>query len=182
MKANSSSVINLPECFRYPPFFKVNQLSVKADLSLTFKDSIVREPFIYDILLYNGYDAAKPWQNSGIFVPILLEEWKKEEQVLTACFKERRGKGNEELMTSSISFFIIFICWANDQPVETLESHLTWLEQKKVKPVNVKERLRFIIENPTQFHSFIQLQQLFQELAKHFIKKEALKKINKKNP
>lgn len=181
MEASNISIISLPESFRYPPFFSHNQMSVKADLHLPFEEAFEKLPFIYDILMHNGSAKEKPWQNSSVFVPLLLEAWRKKEERLTACFRERTGKGKEEAMISSISFFIVFLFWANELPVESLNNKLKWLERLRVKPVNCMERLNYILENPLQFHSFIQVQQLFHELTKQYGKKEALRNFNNRH-
>jgi hypothetical protein len=47
------------------------------------------------------------------------------------------------------------------------------------KPVNCEERLLFVINKPTQYHSFVQLQQLFDELEKIYYKAQTVKRILK---
>ena len=44
----------------------------------------------------------------------------------------------------------------------------------KIKPINIRERLDYIIQNPNKFHSFIQLSELFVEMEKLFRKQQVL--------
>jgi hypothetical protein len=104
----------------------------------------------------------------------LWQEWKEEKQVIEEIFK-KRGKAKARVQ-KGISLFIQLLHLVNDQAevIDPLD-----LSQLKIKPINVQERLDFIIKRPSLYHSFIQLNELMTELEKQYIKQLAIKKASK---
>ncbi|MGY4787825.1 YpoC family protein [Bacillus sp. OHL2] len=62
------------------------------------------------------------------------------------------------------------------ESVQTFEWEHIKQETFPVAPINWTERLEFILLKPTQYHCFIQLDELYTELKKQYGKYEALKK------
>ena len=88
---------------------------------------------------------------------------------------KKHAKGMEK----GIGLFIQFLSWSNDSQL-TLKN-LNQLTLLEIKPVNVEERLGFIISRPNLFHSYRQLSELMVEQEKLYAKKNIVKKASKPN-
>ena len=80
-------------------------------------------------------------------------------------------------MKKGIGLFLQFLFWSNDRPISAIES--TPLNLLEIKPVNLEERLGFIISRPNLFHSYRQLSELMVEHEKLFAKNKIIKKAFK---
>ncbi len=78
-------------------------------------------------------------------------------------------------MEESITAFLSFLYAVNDKHPKNKEELNKELDSLQYKPINVKERLEFIMKKPHQYHSFIQLTELFHELEKLNAKKQIIK-------
>lgn len=83
-------------------------------------------------------------------------------------------------MIDGVSLFICCLYWSSGKPVGHLDLRNTDWNSFDVQPMNVHERLNYILIRPEQYHSFVQLDQLFQECEKQFSKIMTLKNTNKK--
>lgn len=105
----------------------------------------------------------------------LFDLWNTELVIeLEKLYEERKINDAFIPMCKGTILFLYALYLTNDHSIETLQID-NWQEtiaNFNVLPVNIMDRLAFIIEHPTQYHSFIQLKQLFTEL----IKKHAIKK------
>mgnify|MGYP000924412505 CR=1 FL=1 len=133
-------------------------------------------PFLYETAFMNGQEALKPWENPGQYLPPVLQEWEKLNAELHKKFTVRKLTGVPELMRKAIAFFYELIFWCNQQPVDLSKEQLTKLT---IKPINTVERLAFITARPTNYHSYVQLAELFIELQKVFSKEQVMKKASK---
>jgi hypothetical protein len=107
----------------------------------------------------------------------LLIEWGAVKNQLEILYKNRDQKNTLEGMEKGISLFIQFLYWSNDRQIIGKES--IPVEDLEIKPVNVEERLKFIISRPNLFHSYRQLGELMIEQQKLYAKKIVLKKASK---
>jgi hypothetical protein len=82
-------------------------------------------------------------------------------------------------MKKGIGLFLQFLFWSNDKQIAVLAN--TSLSLLEVKPVNIDERLGFIISRPNLFHSYRQLSELMVEQEKLYAKKNIVKKAFKPN-
>lgn len=110
-------------------------------------------------------------------IPVLLVEWQNIKEELDILFAKRENALVKPLMDKGISLFLQFIQLANGVPVDLLNGIET--NQIAIKPVNLSDRLEFIIKKPTLYHSYIQLSELIVEMTKHYEKAIALKKASK---
>jgi hypothetical protein len=107
----------------------------------------------------------------------LLQEWKDTKEELEVLFREREQKNAQELMTKGISLFKQFLTLSNrvpgslDEPFKSI--------QLDFKPVNLEERLGFVMSRPALFHSYRQLSELMIEQEKLYVKKNIQKKASK---
>jgi hypothetical protein len=107
----------------------------------------------------------------------LLKEWENSKDQLEALFRERDYKNAKVLIEKGINLFIQFLSWSNELPV-LLEETINF-NQFEYKPVNVEERISFIMSRPNLYHSYRQLTELMVEQEKLFVKRSILKKASK---
>ncbi len=131
-------------------------------------------PFLYEAALDYGMDVLKPWEMPDQTIPSIMIEWGKIKEELTSRFS-KRDQAVGELMKKGIALFYEILYWSNHQPVvldkQTYESF--------IKPINFEERLKFIVARMKNYHSFVQLTELFIEMEKLFWKREIMKKASK---
>lgn len=170
---------DIPVSFRYDPFFK-NRKTFLDYSRLNISETIDQEPFYYDMLVHQS-QQEKPWESPNKYVPLLFEKWKQRVPEINNAFAKRKiNAETNELMIHCISLFIISLYWSNNSPVKSLNIEDANILKNIIKPINVEERLLFIIKNYTKFHSFSQLKQLFIEHEKAFYKKAAIDKLKKR--
>lgn len=122
-------------------------------------------------------ESIKPWESPEESVSTLLEQWSSLNEELHILFEKRAQKEAKPVMEKGINLFIDFLHWSNERPVDsTTEIDFAGF---KTKPVNIGERLNFIIARPTLFQSYLQLAELFIEQEKGFKKALAIKKLKK---
>ena len=165
----------IPKELEHPFFFSNNKTIRVEPTSLT--SISLRLPFLYEAAFYSNVDTFKPWENHEEFIPLLLKEWNAIKPQLEDFFSRRDIKQVEKPMKFGISLLIEFVYWTNEEPVKF--SQPIQLGNLKVKPVNLEERLAFILARPTLHHSFIQLGELMVEMEKQYVKQLALKKASK---
>lgn len=134
-------------------------------------------PFLYEAAYFSGIQALKPWEIQELSIPMLLCEWQKIREEIERFFANREADQALPLMKKGIALFFEFIYWANGLPV--ILNNRVEVSQFTIKPVNLSDRLEFIIQRPSLFHSFIQLTELITETNKHYEKALALKKASK---
>ncbi|MGX6442536.1 YpoC family protein [Neobacillus sp. K501] len=129
-----------------------------------------------------GKELSIPFLEEYIFdmkheVSFILIEWKKVKEQLEVLYRERDQKNTLDGMKKGVSLFIHYLFWTNEQPINSTKS--ITLDVLEVKPVNLEERIGFIIARPNLYHSFRQLSELMTEQEKLFAKKNILKKASK---
>lgn len=105
----------------------------------------------------------------------VLDEWNKCKENLTTHFKNRDSEKALPLMERAIDLFQQLLFLSN-----SMNPDLYSIIECKIKPVNVEERLNFIVSKPKLFHSFKQLAELFDEQEKQFAKQAALNRAKNK--
>ena len=158
------------------PFFfaECKELTVLED-ELTYMN--VSKPFIYEAAYFSGVQAVKPWETQEESIACLLNEWQTVKELLETLFGKREIIHVLPLMKKGISLLLELVYWGNGLPVVLSNS----LDESKlaIKPVNISERLEFIMQRPTLYHSYIQLAELIGEMNKQFVKQQVLKKASK---
>jgi hypothetical protein len=107
-------------------------------------------------------------------ISLVLEKWDGIRSELETFYRNRDQKSTLYLMKKGIGYFVKFLYWSNDRQVDSNEP--TSLNQFEIKPVNLEERLTYILQRPNLFHSYRQLTELFTEQEKLFAKKNIVKK------
>jgi hypothetical protein len=104
----------------------------------------------------------------------LLSDWEKIKVELETLYRNRDQKSTLPGMKKGISLFIQFLYLSNDRQVNSKES--SSINQLEITPVNLEERLAYILSRPNLFHSYRQLSELMTEQAKQYAKKNIVKK------
>ena len=115
-----------------------------------------------------------PTENSSDSISLLLTEWNTIKAELEILYRNRDQINTLHGMKKGIGLFLQFLYWSNDSPVKVNE--LKPLDSLEIIPVNLDERLGFIINRPNLFHSYRQLSELMMEQEKLYAKKNIVKK------
>ncbi|MEH7108578.1 YpoC family protein [Bacillus sp. JJ1764] len=112
-----------------------------------------------------------------IIISSILKEWEGIQPSIEKSFRERNQIEAKKLMDKGIQLFIEFLMVANNQPYSDQFSipyqKLEW------KPVNLEERLKFIMSRPNLHHSYRQLSELVTEQKKQLAKKNIQRKTSR---
>jgi hypothetical protein len=107
-------------------------------------------------------------------ISLLLAKWDGVRPELETLYRNRDQQSTLQLMKKGIIYFIQFLYCSNDRQVNSKEP--IPLNHLEIKPVNLEERLTYILSRPSLFHSYRQLSELFTEQEKLFAKKNIVKK------
>lgn len=158
----------VPELFLLPLFFEKNEL-ITTFTQGTIKEALQQQPLLFDMhVQLQLLTQVKPWEEKDEYIPILVQNWKETEPIINKLFQARAQKQIITPMKKMILTFIAMLFWTNDKPVPSLKKLTNSIKELKTKPVNVEERLEFIISLPNHYHAFIQLRTLFTELEKKY--------------
>jgi hypothetical protein len=158
-------ILKVPSELNHSFFFTKDVVEIEDEITVEFHSSI---PFVYEIGFYSGLNMPRPWETPREAISILLKEWNKLRIQLETLFSARDIASVMDQMKQSIGIFIEMLFWTNGQPVHF---PLDNIQKLNYKPVNIQERIEFIISRPKLYHSFAQLSELFIEQEKHFTKK-----------
>lgn len=158
--------ITTPKQFQLEPFFKEQSFNVAENL--TFVDGIELNPLLFDLLYSVGVEAYKPWNEPVQSIAIMFHHWEQSDERIANLFSQRKRSEALEPMKQQICFFIAILFWLNKQPVRSLRNLREDISKIEIKPVNVCERIEYIISSPNHHHSFTQLKQLFLEIKKKY--------------
>ncbi|MCY8919511.1 YpoC family protein [Bacillus atrophaeus] len=128
--------------------------------------------------LYVDFSAddslVKPWEHSSQYVPYLFEVWEEIKKALLPVFQTRKSRCEQNEMLKGMTCLLAALHWTAGERVTSLEWSSLTQKSFPAKPINWAERVGFILTKPTQYHCFIQLDELFTEMKKHFFKYEAM--------
>ncbi|MBO1513823.1 YpoC family protein [Metabacillus bambusae] len=182
MLDNHSAEYKVPEAFLVAPFSTKRTTFKMVDI-VNFEDIIRKEPFYFDMLHLASNQPCEdpPWKNSEVAVKAVIEQWKMlKPELQTSYAKRKTNLQVESASIQSISLFLLALFWSNHTPIKSLHVKDMMVSELNQKPVNCEERLLFILNKPSGYHSFIQLQQLFDELEKNFYKTLAIQRLKQK--
>ncbi|MFE0302485.1 YpoC family protein [Bacillus altitudinis] len=148
----------------------------KVEISGEIKDILRINPLAFDLSSEPLLDE-QPWQKTEEFVPLMFDLWNELKDNMLPRFQTRKSRCEEDDMLQGIVSMIAMFYWIKGEKLQTID----WEEIKQqtfpVAPINWTERLEFILLKPTQYHCFIQLDELYTELKKQYGKYEALRKL-----
>jgi hypothetical protein len=173
--SENTKKLSIPLELFHPFFFSEKEIS----LDLSEQSSGNGENFSYELLFYNGIEANRPWTNPEQFVPTLQDIWGKVKPIIEEMHHQRKKDGIKEAMKKGIGLFLQFLYWSNGKPVFLKE--LPLFTNISIKPVNLEERVGFIISRPGLYHSYVQLCELMIEQEKLFAKNMMIKKASSRS-
>lgn len=152
MKQRSMPV---PESLKHPLFFP------SEEVVLPDYPSVSAEPFfIYEF----SSETEQPWLHEEHGMPLIAAEWSRLKVRLEEKFQQRDRKVHDE-MKAAIALFFMELFWSNKLPVQ-LNGWQQEVKKLDVKPVNIGERLGFVLKRPYSYHSYVQLSELMAEQKK----------------
>ncbi len=107
----------------------------------------------------------------------MLNVWKNKHEDIAILFRNRNKQEAEGPMILFAAHLLSVVYWLNEQPVHSLNEMQINTNKLKVQPVNFMERYSFIIKKPSNYHSYIQLAQLYIEIEKLYVKKMITKEV-----
>ncbi|MBE5105388.1 GTPase [Bacillus thuringiensis] len=164
-------VIEIPKEFRYLPFFKEGVNSIEYHTEQSFEEIIQHTYFIFDI-----ERQYEPWNEIEKSIPMMLNVWKNKHEEIATLFRKRKKQEADGPMILFAAHLLSILYWLNEQPVHGLNEMEGTTKKLKVQPVNFMERYSFIIKKTSNYHSYIQLAQLYIEIEKLYVKKIITKK------
>ncbi|WP_078380222.1 YpoC family protein [Sutcliffiella halmapala] len=166
--------MKLPGSFLHPLFYEAKD---RIELTSFHWNDCITTPFKYDLAYSLGMAPLHlPWENNNETVPLLFLGWKELEGELTQFHENRESIKVKVKMTQAIALLLQALFWLNRQPVRSLQEWQKEVNLLQYKPVNIEERLDFVMKRPELYHAFIQLQQLFSECTKLFYKVKIIEK------
>lgn len=155
--------LEVPEAFSVPPFYR-------EQAQITFDDTSaagLEFPFFYDILFISQPSAhtSWPWEKPKLDY---YDDWTERSKGIAEAFRNRDRKRARAPMVGSLALFIDQVIWASGKPVSALSlaSLIAEMEDLPYVPLNIGGRLTYIMRQPDHYLSFIQLDQLEEELKK----------------
>ncbi|MGE7184702.1 YpoC family protein [Peribacillus sp. NPDC006672] len=171
--------LKVPAELDHPFFFPEKEIILEKECYTGWNGSIPFEAFPYELLYYNNVESYAPWSKGAMHIKELLEKWKGIDTECSLLFSERKVGRTLGLMKQGIGLFLNAVFWMHGKPV-VLSDCRVQIESFNNIPVNVAERVSFILARPASFHSYRQLSELFREFEKLYVKFMIINK-NKKN-
>ncbi|EKN67314.1 hypothetical protein P9E76_04510 [Schinkia azotoformans] len=100
----------------------------------------------------------------------VFNQWYSEKDGIAKFFRDRNTQAARAPMKKHIANFFAVLFEINNLQLNNSDEVIEQVDKLKIKPINSKERLSFLIESPTHYHSFIQLSEMFEELEKQYRK------------
>ncbi|MCO7125768.1 hypothetical protein NIE88_08290 [Sporolactobacillus shoreicorticis] len=156
--------LEIPESFRQAPFYKDRQV---IEAALISEEAVFQLPFLYDLCYHANPHTLSfwPWSKKENY---FHEYWMKQRESIRELFHKREQKKAEFPMLLSVSVFIDQLFWSTGRPVDSLTDQrlLQGIQLLPFAPLNIEERLVYLLRQPDRFLSYIQLDELEQEFTK----------------
>lgn len=109
----------------------------------------------------------------------IMEMWRQIKIELEELHRQRKKDALEETTKKAIHLFLQFLYLSNDKSF-CFQEPLSFTDLE-MKPVNLIERLEFILARPSIFPSYVQLCELMEEQEKLAAKKRIMKEASNQN-
>ncbi len=155
----------------FPALFEISQMAVSEDIIGPCYFSFDSEAKQYPL-------TPAPWDADKDTFDSLLRGWQTLEGSLSDLFHNRELQAAQPKMLEGLAIFIEALFWSNEKPVPALSHSILITEAAQLphKPINIDERLSYILKKPIHYLSYVQLKELFAELKK----KHAIAQIKRK--
>ncbi|MFA9556190.1 YpoC family protein [Evansella sp. AB-rgal1] len=158
----------VPQTFCSPPFYEKNSeitITKFASILESWKDGL----FLMDIAFATNVfqDTENPWESPVESVQLAVQYWRESgKPTIEECFKKRDRNGAKPHMVKFLAIYIQVMHWAKGESVTSLDDISDKISSMSYAPMNVSERLQFILNVPNHHHAFTTLDQLFEESKK----------------
>ena len=105
---------------------------------------------------------------------MLIEDWKKQSTVIAELFHDKAYQEAAVPMEKYTKQFIQLLFKLNKTEWVEGEGFIDKLRTFKYKPLNIEERMQFVLANPHQYHCYIHLNELYKEVEKLYARAEIL--------
>ncbi|MCM3022952.1 YpoC family protein [Heyndrickxia ginsengihumi] len=165
--------VMIPQSLQHPLFFSSSTIAVNFES----KSLSARGYFPYEIQYEHHLSKETPWvkEHEEAYLSQYITYWQQLYHVLYQRFQKREKNVQHELI-EGIAIFLSLLFWSNHKRV-VLQDLSTEIAALETVPVNIEERLHYILQRPTSFSSFMQLTELIQEQQKHRARKLTIEKI-----
>ncbi|MET3195420.1 YpoC family protein [Gottfriedia sp. OAE603] len=150
-----------------PPFYMEGNNEIEQD-SIMIKN----KPFSFESLHLLEESSIGSQEVRDKIIQEMFLQWKEESDLLTGYFRLRNRKAALEPMLRGLANFISITTWLNGKILTNINDLLNELDSLTIKPINLNERISFVIKQPDHYHSFIQLSGLYTELEKLYYKQK----------
>ncbi|MEH6939481.1 YpoC family protein [Bacillus sp. JJ664] len=155
------------ENFLKSPFYMEGNNEIEHD-SIMIKN----KPFSYESLHLLEENSISSQEVRDEIIQDMFMQWKEESELLSGYFRMRNRKVALEPMLRGLANFISITTWLNGKILTNINDVLIELDSLTIKPINLKERISFVIKQPDHYHSFIQISGLYTELEKLYYKQK----------
>ncbi|MGM7701643.1 YpoC family protein [Pseudalkalibacillus sp. Hm43] len=173
----SKQNVSIPETFKNPLFFPDGDFIYDDQCNL---EQLAAVPFLIDLLYYQGKFEQEELKYEQL-VGNLFYLWEKEKTEIADDFKRRDRTAARSKMIKGIGWYLSLLHWMDGRGVDDLTDIFQSISKATVQPVNLNERLSFILDAPDHYQSFIQLSALFDETEKKWHTIERKKQHTDKN-
>ncbi|MBM7647957.1 hypothetical protein JOC78_000897 [Bacillus ectoiniformans] len=157
--------VPVPLSLQHSLFFNQETAKIPANSSL------MEEPyFLYELQVIKG----QPWNDREEGLKALDKWWEKIKPELEEKFQARDPLAKHQ-MKAAIALFFMSLFWLNGEPVQ-LNDWKSKIFTLSIKPVNVADRLDFIMQRPYSYQAFVQIGELMTEQKKQWAKYNIVKK------
>ncbi|WP_100402486.1 YpoC family protein [Bacillus sp. FJAT-42315] len=148
----------VPNSLKHPLFFQEEMVTLVPSSSL-----VIPPYFIYEL---QGKET--PWRNPSYGLQMVQEAYQSMQPLIERSFKEKETEV-DPLMKTVIALFFMSLFWSNHDPV-VLNGWKEKVAVFNVKPLNVEERLSFVLARPFSYQAYRQIDTLMTEQQKQFAK------------
>lgn len=128
-------------------------------------------PFWQEQQFFRQGKGVMPWkENREVACRKLVKHAKAIAEDIEEDF-ERKKKPEPTIVRDGLGLFLSILFWSNGRPVQ-LQDLNKQLETLTIKPLNIEERLHYILEKGDTYPGFKQWEELFLEQRKWIAKKQ----------
>lgn len=155
------------ENFLKPPFYMEGMNKEEHEFL-----KIKNKPFSYESIQLLEDSSICSQEYLDTIMKEMFMQWKEESELLTGYFRKRNRQAALEPMLRGLANFISITTWLNNKILTNANELLVVLDSLTNKPINLNERISFVMKQPDHYHSFIQLSSLYTELEKLYYKQK----------
>lgn len=107
---------------------------------------------------------------------VMIQEWKESAPTIANLFHDRKYQEAAIPMQRFAKQYVQLLFLLNKKNWDIEQDSINEVGSFKYEPLNIEERIAFIQSYPNQYHCYIHLNELYNEIEKLFAKAEILDK------